>query len=246
MIYNFNTRPYIVINGVDSRSIPGLIICSLPPITLPAKRVLAETIDGRSGDIVTELGYEAYDKVIEIGLAKEYNVDDIISFFAQEGKVVFGNEPDKYYNFANYSIINFERLIRYKTASVTLHIQPFKFSEDENIRKIVNQAISSSHLQFEVRNSGNIFSRPVLKIKASGDISLFINNVKILDIEFPLEETAITIDASEMEATYEDGSYANRLITGNYDNIRLKPGYNIISVSGAVEEVYISKTSRWL
>ena len=245
MAYNFNIRPYIVINGTDSRSIPGLLISSLPPITLPPIRTNIETIDGKDGDIITKLGYSAYDKTFDIGLYGDYNVDDIIAFFAQEGKVVFGNEPDKYYFFSCLNQIDFERLIRYKTASVTFHIQPFKYAEDENERKIELDR-NVGRYTITVRNSGNIFSRPVIKVKASDYVSLLINDVDILVIDFPVTEEEITIDPSEMEAYFSNGDLANRRITGDYDNIKLNVGYNTITLIGAVSEVSLQKLSRWL
>ena len=58
--------PYILINGVDSRTITGLLITELPPISKPLQRTLVETIDGRDGDIVTPLGFSAYDKPCKI------------------------------------------------------------------------------------------------------------------------------------------------------------------------------------
>ena len=63
-----NIRPYIIINGRDSRLINGLVITNLPKITKPKMRVTAEEIDGRAGDVVTELGFSAYDKTFSIGL----------------------------------------------------------------------------------------------------------------------------------------------------------------------------------
>jgi phage-related protein len=234
-----------VINGVDSRSIPGLLISTLPPITLPPIRTNIETIDGKDGDIITKLGYSAYDKSFEIGLYGDYNVDDIIAFFSQEGEIVFGNEPDKYYFFSCLNQIDFARLIRYKTATVTLHIQPFKYAEDEHERKIELDK-NIGRYTITVRNSGNIFSRPVIKIKASEDVSLLINDEDILVIDFPVTEEEITIDPSEMEAYFSNGDLANRRITGDYDNIKLKVGYNTITLLGAVSEVSLQKLSRWL
>ena len=234
-----------MINGVDSRSIPGLLISTLPPITLPPIRTNIETIDGKDGDIITKLGYSAYDKSFDIGLYGDYNVDDIIAFFAQEGEIVFGNEPDKYYFFSCLNQIDFARLIRYKTATVTLHIQPFKYAEDEHERKIELDR-NIGRYTITVRNSGNIFSRPVIKIKASEDVSLLINDEDILVVDFPVTEEEITIDPSEMEAYFSNGDLANRLVTGDYDNIKLKVGYNTITLLGAVSEVSLQKLSRWL
>ena len=49
---------YIEWNGKSSESIPGLLICELPPITKPKMRTSVTKIDGRDGDIVEDLGYE--------------------------------------------------------------------------------------------------------------------------------------------------------------------------------------------
>ena len=46
---------YIVLNGMKSTLIKGLLISELPPITKPLIRTKTEEIDGRDGDIVTKL-----------------------------------------------------------------------------------------------------------------------------------------------------------------------------------------------
>ena len=78
---NVNTRPYIVLNNVSSRLINGLLISELPPISKPKQRTRIETVDGRDGDIVTPLGFSAYDKTVKIALTYDYDIDDIIEFF---------------------------------------------------------------------------------------------------------------------------------------------------------------------
>lgn len=244
MFYNFNTQPYIVINGRDSRTIKGLIISKLPPISKPMQRVNAEEIDGRDGDIITVLGYSAYDKTIEIGLSYEYNIDDIISFFNSSGRIVFSNEPDKYYKFSIYAQVDFEKLIRFKTASITVHVQPFKYSDSENEKRVVDFGEYNS---FTIRNSGNIYSRPIFTITGAGETEIYLNGSKILDINFEITGQTIVIDTIEMNATSEDGStLLNRRITGNYDNIRLRVGTNVISFVGVVSEFRVKLFSRWI
>ena len=125
-------RNYIILNGNISTNISGLLIQSLPPISKPKIRTEVEEIDGRDGDIVTKLGYSAYDKEISIGLSYNYDIDEIINYFNSEGIVIFSNEPDKYYKYQILEQIDFERLIRFKTATVTLHMQPFKYSAEDN------------------------------------------------------------------------------------------------------------------
>ena len=243
MIFNFNTQPYVIINGKDSRSIEGLIVCTLPFIALPPKRTQTEEIDGRDGDIITVLGYAAYDKTFEIGLKPECNVDDVIAFFNTSGKVVFGNEPDKFYNFANYELLEFEKLLRLKKAVVTFHVQPFKFADDEG-EKVYH--FDGNTGTITAMNAGNIYSRPKITITGAGLVLLYINEEKILEIELPAAGKTIILDGAGMEALDVEGNYLNRLVTGNYDNIILKPGTNKVEARGAISEMKISAVSRWI
>lgn len=130
---------YIELNGEKSTNVKGLIIQSLPPITKPKMRTSNATIDGRDGDVVTKLGYSAYDKQLSIGLHGDFDIDDAIAFFDSEGEVVFGNEPDKYYRYQILDQIDFERLVRFRTAKVKMHVQPFKYDAVDRTFDIVNQ-----------------------------------------------------------------------------------------------------------
>lgn len=190
-----NIQPYIILNGTDSRSISGLLISSLPPISKPQVRTQVETVDGRDGDIVTPLGFSAYDKVISIGLTYDYDIDEIIEYFNSDGVIIFSNEPDKYYRYAIYEQIDFERLIRFKTAEVTLHCQPFKFSTTED-PKLFNVVSGQS---ITVKNDGNIDSRPNLTIIGSGDIDLSLNGSQVLSMELT-DNQAVIIDSEDMNA----------------------------------------------
>ncbi len=357
---------YIVLNGIKSTTIKGLLIQSLPPITKPMKRTSIEEIDGRDGDVITEIGYAAYDKEISIGLYGDYDVDEVISYFDSEGQVIFSNEPDKYYNYAIYQQIDFERLIRFRTATVTMHVQPFKYSAVEKslsqnqliqvrdtaaekneitlasengiisisgtakydtemyiplrevnldagsytfIASASGQGADSSRIRLikntpadintfggtymtlngydnvsisdsfttesvfnyiylyipvgtvtdyiltvrllndvfdeaVIYNIGNTMSRPTMIIHGSGTINLNLNGEQIMVIELGDEEH-ITVDAEELEA-YKNGVLKNRLITGNIENLTLKPGKNILTWSGSITELYMERYSRWI
>ena len=133
---------YIILNGVKSTDIRGLLIQSLPPISKPLIRTQIEEIDGRDGDIVTKLGYAAYDKEMQIGLHGDYDVDEVIKYFDSQGTVTFSNESDKYYYYQIIEQIDFERLIRFRTAKVVFHVQPFKYSTVDQKFTLNNQFIS--------------------------------------------------------------------------------------------------------
>ena len=239
-----NIRPYIIINGQSSMEVNGLLITSLPPITKPPMRVTAEEIDGRDGDIVTELGFSAYDKPVEIGLHGEFDIDEVIDFFNQSGKVTFSNEPDKYYNFAQYNAIDFEKLIRFKTAKVDFHVQPFKFSLNES-EKEFDFSSSATSGELSIRNNGNYPSRPQITLTGSGIINLSLNGAQVMVIDMS-ENPVITLDATEMNAYAPDTTLMIRKVTGNYDNLVLKVGKNSISYTGTLTKIAVNNYSRWL
>ena len=237
--------PYIIINGVSSKSINGLLIQSLPPISKPPIRTSIEEIDGRDGDVVEVLGYGAYSKSITIGLYKDYNIDDIIEFFNSKGTIIFSNEQDKYYNFAIYELIDFEKLIKFKTATVTLHVQPFKYAADE--KEIYNTYPSgTTKANISVRNSGNLYSKPTITVTGSGNVDILINNNQILTLALSSSGETIVIDAQSMNATDLNGNYLNRQVTGDYDDLILKSGVNLVTVNGDITSVIINNYSRWI
>lgn len=233
-------RDYIILNGTSSQTISGLLIQKLPPVSKPRQRVEIEEIDGRDGDIITYLGYGAYDKEIEIGLYGSFDIDEIISYFNSEGTVIFSNEPDKYYKFQIIEQIDFDKLIRYRTATVKMHIQPFKYSAEDN-QKVFTIDDEPS---ITIRNVGNIYSRPVLTITGSGSIDLYLNGNQLFVINME-NYTSITIDTNNMNA-YNGSTLLNRNVTGSYDNFKLNVGNNTISWSGSITQIEIDNYSRWI
>lgn len=232
-------RNYIIINGVNSLTINGLAIKELPSISKPAIRTLTEAIDGRDGDIVTKLGYSAYDKNMDIGLYGNYDIDDIIAYFNQSGTITFSNETDKYYYFEILNQIDFEKLIKFRTANVVFHCQPFKYEVGES-------AIALSSGDTIVENKGNIYSKPIINIEGSGTISVSLNGNQIFSIDMS-NNSEITIDTSKLEAYDPNTSVLlNRIVTGDYDDFKLESGNNTISLSGTITSANITYVSRWL
>ena len=234
-------RDYIILNGTSSQTITGLLIQNLPPISKPKQRVEVEEIDGRDGDIITYLGYGAYDKEFKIGLYGSYDVDEIINFFNSQGTVIFSNESDKYYNYQIIEQIDFDKLLRFKEATVKMHIQPFKYSAEDN-QKVFS--IASGTTSISIRNSGNIYSRPIITITGSGSIDLYLNGVQLFSINMG-SYTSITIDTNLMNA-YNGSTLLNRNVTGSYDNFKLNVGNNTISWGGAITQIEIDNYSRWI
>lgn len=238
-------RNYIILNGQNSNEITGLLIQTLPPISQPKIRTNIEEIDGRDGDIITKLGYSAYNKKITIGLYGNYDVDDVIAYFTnnQSGKVTFSDEPDKYYNYEILEQIDFERLIRYKTADVTFHCQPFKYSNVESLKSFA----ITSQTSINITNNGNYISKPVITITGTGTINLSLNNEQLFVIDLGETSTQIALDIANMNAYNPTNNvFMNRSVTGNYDNFVLKVGKNTISWTGTITQITINNYSRWI
>ena len=358
----------IILNGISSNTLQGLLIQSLPSISKPLMRSQKEEIDGRDGDIITPLGYSSYDKIFSIGLSYNYDINAIIKFFDSEGTVTFSNEPDKYYNYQILEQIDFERLLRFKTATVTMHVQPFKYPTSEDpatfsrnriklqsynqttsgvtvkvteglvydqeivitgngtatfsipiqtltitpdryafsayaegtgaehceVRLIngdpsssfgndkitlaenkmgtiitttdsnqtydyiyvsvnsnteLNVAVNISfngtgNTDFEINNSGDYPSKPILSIFGSGIGNIYLNSELLFKIDLS-DFGYITIDTFNMEAS-KDAVLKNRSVTGNYENFSLNPGVNQITCDGNISDITISNYSRFL
>lgn len=354
---------YCILNGVKSNTVKGLLIQSLPAISKPLLRTQIEEIDGRDGDIVTPLGYSAYSKEMTIGLYGDYEIDDVIRYFDSKGTVTFSNEPDKYYNYQIIEQIDFERLIRFKTAKVTFHVQPFKYSAVETKKTFINNLLSipdytstkngvtlavdggeitvsgiasiatefyvpvnptnlipgnytlkatsngtnanacsirliksapsnvdsfggtylglqnnntvDLHAEIDdaatynylwfyitagtmmefildadlmaytmsVINSGNTKAKPIMTIYGEGIVNLSLNGMQIFVID--ITNGSITIDVAEMQA-YIGDTFMNRFVSGDYDNLMLNVGTNILTWTGDVSQIVLEKFSRWI
>lgn len=233
-------RPWVLVNDKPSYGVDGLIITSLPPITKPKMRFASEEIDGRDGDIITTLGYQAYDKTVSIGLHGNFDIDKVVEFFATSGTITFSSEPDKVYRFRQLDSIDFERLVRYRTADVKLHVQPFKTGRLQRPK-----TFTSTDAQAIIVNAGNVVAAPKLTIKASGNVGLWLDGSQILSVAQSGDYTLV-IDVQNLEATTPEGLLMNRAITGDYQRLTLNPGKHSIKWSGTVHSLTIEDYSRWI
>ena len=224
---------------IDSDTIPGLIICELPPITKPKMKTNIIKIDGRDGDIIEDLGYESYTKNIKIGLTRNYDINQIIKYFTGSGDLVLSNEPDKIYKSKIIEKIDYDKLLRFKTATIKFYTQPFKYKKDET-KVILN---ITSETSVTVNNIGLEKSKPIIKLTGTGTVAISLNGATVFNYTFPDNETEVIIDSTEQEA-YSEGIYKNRFMSGEFPI--LEPGENEISWTGSLTKIEIEPKSRWL
>ena len=229
---------YIIWNNKDSRDIKGLIISELPPITKPNMRVKETVIDGVDGSIIEELGYESYNKTVAVGLKADADIDKITEFFTGNGEIVFSNEPDKYYIARVIKNIDYLRLLRYRVATVTFRVQPFKYNRVEVAREATYDEQSMT-----VKNIGNYTAKPIITMTGSGTIELNVNGKKVCRYTFPSDENTVVLDSEKQDAYWED-ILKNRNMEGEFPIF--EKGINVITWSGTVDSIRIKKYSRWL
>jgi predicted phage tail component-like protein len=229
---------YFVFKNIDSRNIKGLIVSELPPITKPKMRVRIDTIDGKDGAETVNLGFEAYTKTVKIGLTRDYDIDNIIAWLHGEGNIQFSNEPDKYYRVKVHDQIDFERLLRFKTAEIKFYTQPFKYSATERTKTLAVTGLTTT----EIRNAGNYFSKPIVTLTGTGTVNISVNGLQKCVLNLGAGES-ITLDADKQEA-YTGEVLKNRQMDGEF--ITLEVGKNTITWTGNLTKIEITNYSRWL
>ena len=227
-------RNYIILNGKNSNEINGLLIQELPPISKPLIRTEVEEIDGRDGDIVTPLGYSAYDKEFTIGLYKDFDVNEVAAYFNSEGTVIFSNEPDKYYYYQITAQIDFERLVRYRTATVTMHCQPFKYSATEQpITEDVSGTVSDEGTNLALENTAEAPFN-TLDLKGNTSQQTYVGK-NLLKLEGNTTEKGLTIsrDATTGALTF-GGTTTGTWPWLNNSDISLPAGTYTFSIDRAL------------
>ena len=221
---------YFIFKDISSENFNNLIVENLPPIVKPPKRYELQEVDGSSKIGVNVLGYKAYEKKIPLGFTNG-DIYEVMDWLDGEGRLILSSEPDKYYNAFVSDQIDYERVLRFRKATVTFLVQPYKYAtgeEETTSRVLINQ--------------GNTECLPLMTIYGSGNVGVFVNGVKQCDITI---DGYVTLDSEEEEA-YKDNldNRRNRVMIGKFPV--LQPGENTLSFTGNVTNVKTLVRSRWL
>ena len=227
---------WFTFKGVDSREM-GVIVTAMPETVRAERRIESITVAGRNGSLHTDEGvYESYDRTMECALKKRARLDEITAWLVGSGEMTFSTEPDKVYRVTIANKISIAQMMRvFQKFQAVMDTQPFKYS--------VNAAGDALELTAPttIRNSGTVYSEPIITVFGSGDVTLTINGA-----DFPLYgvEESITIDSEMMEVfkgdTNQNGKY------GGAKFPRFEVGKNEIRWTGNVSKIKIQPRWRWL
>ncbi len=220
-----------------------IVVTNIPPIVKPPQRYETITIDGKDGDITNVLGYSSYIKKLGIAFDSEekygmyYEKLDVISnWLSGSGKITFSNECDRYYEGIILNQIDYEKALRFRTASIDIKVQPYKYDiKEKRIIKTEN---------FTIYNSSKVDQLPVITLAGGGLIHLLLNDCEVCQVNI---EDRITLDSEKQEA-YKDNinNLMNRKMYGDF--MKIPYGLNKISWygTGSVNQVELRYRVRRL
>ena len=216
----------------------GVVVKELPSITIPKKRVEEVTVLGRDGTLtVSDETYEPTTKICKVYYNGE-NPDELITFL-QDGKVIFSNFQDRFYNMQIVSEIPIDEIFKnneygnWYEFNITFRCQPFGYSVD-------NEEIVISEKDTCIYNYASNYSKPIITIWGSGDINILIDEQQIT---LKGVEDYITIDSVKMRS-YKDLENQNSKKIGNFPIIKV--GENNISWDGNITKIAMTPNYRWI
>lgn len=228
-------KNYVIINDIDSRSFPSLLIEELPVMQIPKRKVEVIDVDGRSGSLtITDDCYENTQKTIRCKIYGNENVDNISLWLYKCNRIIFSNRPDRYYNAMLIDQIDFERsMATNRSFEATFNCEPFGYLTSNNTITITRSGSTFNGM-------GNYYSEPIITVYGSGTINLTINETQIT-----LKDVSgyITVNCQK-KRTHKDTTLLNIKKVGDFPT--LKHNTNTISWSGTVTKVEIVPNWRYL
>lgn len=215
----------IIFNGSCARD-HGAAVVQRPDMPGPVPRAQSYDIAGRDGALLEFDGtYE--DITIEIQMNFLSSPDRWMGrwqgikhwlYSEGDGRLIFSDCPDIFHKVKNVSIETAERTLwRIGSFTVSFTCDPYAYLGSGAV------AIPSEDA---LLNPGCL-CHPVYQITGNGRCTLTVNG-KEMSAEVGQN---LTIDTERMIAYREDGTLMNTTITGDYEQLYLKPGMNQISVT---------------
>ncbi|WP_415285582.1 distal tail protein Dit [Clostridium perfringens] len=235
---NLNT---LIFNNKDSLKDLGIGVASLPSIPFSLEDIKEYKIQGRNGSLIRK--YRTYqDRKIVFDLvvinysdsAKAYNTISRWLYEIKDNKLFYDKE-DVYFKVKNISIDGLQKQAFYGEGlfKVTFIVEPFLYyKENQEIEITSNTKIVSPEFAYD-----GVLEITIL---GTGDITLLINNKKVL---LEKVENSITINSQLMEC-YKDKENLNYRMYGEFPI--LNNGENTVEIIGSIEKIIIKPNWRCL
>lgn len=216
----------ITFNGKSSESY-GLVLSDYPEISYPQNRMETVKIPGKDGGIIT--GDMAYDDVLitcnfavlansgeewnrKIRASKRWIREKV------DERLILSDDTDYYFKVKKATVDNVTReLKRYSSLEVTFVCHPYKYvigsSERIEPAKVMYNAYDESH--------------PIYQIEGDGTCVLSVNGREMQ----ANVNGSLVIDTERRIAFAREGKERNTAVTGDYEELFLCHGENVITIS---------------
>ncbi|MDE6035893.1 MAG: hypothetical protein K2G36_08305 [Ruminococcus sp.] len=228
------SKDWFKINGISSYTVEIYVDTpSVPPMAQQYYTTYQTNFDENStysDNIFDDITYS----ITFYTFYKDFDNTDIYSFLADAQTLEISRLPRYYYKIRQLSLDNPENVfrgekIRYK---LNFRLAPFRYFTENPAISVLNGSVIS--------NNGTRYSKPTLRIVGTGDISVNVNDLTF-EVKGLSENQEIIIDSSKF-ITYSGNELFHNRTTGKYPLLAV--GENVISWSGNVKNVEISKNER--
>ena len=234
--YTVNTD-FFTLDGVSSNT-KG-IWCDTPPVPPMAKQRYTAYQTGADEDRTTpdesyeDVKYKLTFYTIEDG----YDTRDLYSYIQSAKQLQISRLEGLYFKVRQVDLSSVETAYRGNRIkyTATFTLAPFKYAVDNEESTITDGDI--------VVNNGSRYSKPIIELTGSGDITLGLNGDNFT-ITLPSDGETVIID-SDRYITYDKSSHEvkHNVVGGLYPMLAV--GNNAFTVSGSVSSVKIKKNERW-
>ncbi len=240
-------RMYITFRGHTNTEY-GVEIKDLQVPPRAAEQYEMQQIPGRLSPIPYRTGqYKSSKLTAVLVLCNTADLRQVYSWLSGEGQLICSDTPQLYYRVLACDIISTKRVGAANTIrelSVSFTVLPFAYA-------VENTPIISSKSPMEFDTQGSIYSEPLICLSGiSGDVVLSVNTVE-LAITGITGDLCIDVERRKAYQIAEDGSMTLVLgnTTGKLWNMVLVPSAtakNVVSWTGSVAQVSVTKNERWL
>lgn len=238
-------KPWFNFKNINSRD-KGLSILKLPPRIKPEIRGEMITIPGRDGFLFeSEDAYNGKTLEIECTFLPPDNktpqqidtmIKEILVWLDGDGKLIFSDYPDYYYDAKVINAIPIERLFkRYRRFMLAFEVQPFAKSNNVITENIVAGSTQNVVVSTHLNITSYYKVKPILTLTGEGNIDISINNNII---HLSNLDRKIIIDTEMMNCVDEEGDNMNSYMTGDFPT--LEPGDNEFLITPLSNASFVS------
>lgn len=216
-------EPYLMHYNEHSSSDFGVILYDYEAYGGGQNQRTSTAIAGRQGQLVSEPTYKSnltIDVTLSVFKPFKPKIDQLKQWLSGTGTLIFSDQAECFFKVVAIDWGDIDREIRkYGRFSVQFTCTPYKYRSD------------GQNEYSQITQNPYALARPIYKITGEGMCTLMVNGN---------EMTAnagqnLTIDTDLMMAYRQDGTLQNTAVTGDYEDLYLVPGDNVISITSGFD-----------